>query len=99
MLNVIDSLPMPYISLISTRDCYAVFEAWCKKKYIERVLFSLFVLLDLLLTASNLIFDLGLNVLACENRRFSSLIATASAGYRRLDPSQILKDLYRVIRS
>ena len=31
MLNVIDSLPMPYISLISTWDCYAVFEAWCKK--------------------------------------------------------------------
>ena len=29
MLNVIDSLPMPYISLISTWDCYAVFEAWC----------------------------------------------------------------------
>ena len=25
----IDSLPMPYISLISTWDCYAVFEAWC----------------------------------------------------------------------
>ena len=29
MLNVIDSLPMPYISLISTWDCYAVFEASC----------------------------------------------------------------------
>ena len=29
MLNIIDSLPMPYISLISTWDCYAVFEAWC----------------------------------------------------------------------
>ena len=31
-----------------------------KKKY--RILFSLFVLLDLLFTANNLIFDLGLNV-------------------------------------
>ena len=31
MLNVIDSLPMPYISLIITWECYAVFEAWCKK--------------------------------------------------------------------
>ena len=29
MLNVIDSLPMLYVSLISTWDCYAVFEAWC----------------------------------------------------------------------
>ena len=29
MLNVIYSLPMLYISLISTWDCYAVFEAWC----------------------------------------------------------------------
>ena len=48
MLNVIDSLLMPYISLISTWDCYAVFEAWCKKK-IENSFFSLFVLLALLL--------------------------------------------------
>ena len=29
MLKAIDSLPMPYISLSSTWDCYAVFEAWC----------------------------------------------------------------------
>ena len=28
MLNGIDSLPMPYISLISTWDCYTVFDPW-----------------------------------------------------------------------
>ena len=41
MLNVIDSLPIPYISLISTWDCYAVFETWCKKKKLENSFFTL----------------------------------------------------------
>ena len=61
MLNVIDSLAMPYIPLNSIWDCYDVFEAWCTEKK-NLYFFSLFVLLDLLVTASNLIFDWDLNV-------------------------------------
>ena len=45
---------------LSTWDCYAVVEAWCKKN--EELFFLLFVLLDLLHTASHPLFDLGLNV-------------------------------------
>ena len=42
-------LPMPGISLISTWDCKAVFEGWCKKNRE----FFFHCLLDLLFTASN----------------------------------------------
>ena len=50
------------VHVISTWDCYAVFEARCKKKKKREFFFSLFILFDLLLTAGNLIFDLGLSV-------------------------------------
>ena len=42
MLNVIDSLPMPYTSLISTWDCYALFQNLVYKKRVENSFFHRF---------------------------------------------------------
>ena len=50
---------MPYIFLISETAILFLKPDVTKKK---RIVFSLFVSLDLLFFASNLIFDLGLNV-------------------------------------
>ena len=60
MLNVIDSLPMPYISQYMETAMLFLKRDVTKKS--REFFFSLFVLLDLLFTASNLILDLGLNV-------------------------------------
>ena len=60
MLNVIDSLPMPYISQYMETAMLFLKPDVTKKN--RGFFFSLFVLLDLLFTASNLILDLGLNV-------------------------------------
>ena len=60
MLTVIDSLPMPYISQYMETAMLFLKRDVTKKS--REFFFSLFVLLDLLFTASNLILDLGLNV-------------------------------------
>ena len=60
MLNVIDCLPMPFISQYMETAMLFVKRDVTKKS--REFFFSLFVLLDLLFTASNLIFDLGLNI-------------------------------------